>query len=197
MPNIENEMKMTHRQYPGVRPTVPSGGIACGNPVATNASTGLNPRGGTGGSDCEPTKAYYDEKLLVGYRWYDEHRVDPAFPFGFGLSFTTFNYSSLKATPTKVSFVVTNTGLVTGTEVTQLYLAFPPSAGEPPQQLKGFQKVTLGPGKSAQVTINLQPRSFSIWSVDKHEWAVVSGEFGVKVGGSSRDQPLHSTIHIQ
>jgi beta-glucosidase len=93
MPNKENEMEMTPRQYPGVGPpdtdsdddaAVTSGGeiAPCANPVPTDSATGLNPQGGTGGSDCVPTKAYYDERLLVGYRWYDQHEVTPAFPFG-------------------------------------------------------------------------------------------------------------------
>jgi hypothetical protein len=89
MPTKENEMEMTPRQYPGIGPpdsddaAVTGGGFApCANPVPTDSATGLNPQGGTGGSDCVPTKAYYDERLLVGYRWYDQHQVTPAFPFG-------------------------------------------------------------------------------------------------------------------
>ena len=92
MPNKENEMQMTPRQYPGVKPIVPPGAVACNNPVPTDNTSGLNPQGGTGGSDCVPTKAYYDEQLLVGYRWYDQHKVVPAYPFGHGESYTTFKY---------------------------------------------------------------------------------------------------------
>ena len=149
MPNIPNEMNMTQRQYPGIPPPPDNAGtdsgaaaaagptIRCGNPVAPLPS-GRNQQGGTGGSDCLPTKAYYDEKLLVGYRWYDQHKVEPAFEFGFGMSYTSFKYAPVgpggfKCSQTACAFTVTNTGATVGSEVAQLYLAFPPSAGEPPQ----------------------------------------------------------------
>jgi beta-glucosidase len=197
MPNKENEMQMTPRQYPGVKPIVPDGAVACANPVPTNDTTGLNPRGGSGGSDCVPTQAYYDEKLLLGYRWYDTHKVVPAFPFGHGQSYTTFNYSDLQVNTSAASFTVTNSGTRLGSEVAQLYLTFPPFAREPPQQLKGFSKVgPLKPGEAHRVSIALTSRSFSVWSVEQHSWVVVSGEFGVAVGGSSRDQPLKAQLNI-
>lgn len=190
-------MQMTTRQYPGVKPGEHPGTVACADPVPTNNTTGLNPRGGTGGSDCVPTKAYYDEGLLVGYRWYDHHKVTPAFPFGHGLSYSTFRYADLEVNSTVASFTLTNTGTVASCEVAQLYISYPPSAGEPPQQLKGFSKVgPLKPGESHQVFIALTPRSFSVWSVEQHAWVVFSGEFGVAVGGSSRDQPLKATVRI-
>ena len=172
-----------------------------------------------GGSDCIPTKAYYDEKLLVGYRWYDQHKVAPAFEFGFGLSYTSFEYQALRCTATTCTFTVENSGKVAGAEVAQLYLSFPArsdslplilalydgttltvlcyhSAGEPPKQLKAFQKVQLAPGAKKTLTLALTPRSFSIWSVDAHTWTVVGGEFGVSVGGSSRDVRLSTTVHV-
>ena len=159
--------------------------------------TGFNPTGGTGAADCEPTKAYYDEKLLVGYRWYAAHpEVEPAFAFGHGLSYTSFNYSNLaiyhgRANPNPtVAFDVTNNGSVAGAEVAQLYLEFPASAGEPPIQLKGFEKVTLAAGATATVTFALEDRAFSIWDVELHAWHKVLGSFGVSVGASSRDVRL-------
>ena len=85
--------------------------------------------------------ATYSEKLLVGYRWYDQAAVTPAFPFGHGLSYTTFNLSELSAASGAVSFTVANTGSVSGAETPQVYLGFPTAAGEPPRQLKGFTKV--------------------------------------------------------
>eukprot|EP00040_Diaphanoeca_grandis_P016729 m.86681 g.86681 ORF g.86681 m.86681 type:complete len:826 (-) comp25989_c0_seq1:109-2586(-) len=198
MPTKANEMEMTQRQYPGELPADPT--KACQqSPVAPQAN-GLNPSGGTGAAPCEPTTAYYDEKLLVGYRWYDAHKVTPAFEFGFGLSYTTFEFSMLSITTSgedySATFTVKNTGSVSGSEVAQLYLEFPATAGEPPRQLKGFEKVSLASGASATATISLTPRAFSIWDVETHAWTVVSGTFGVMVGSSSRDVRLHDSITI-
>jgi beta-glucosidase len=96
----------------------------------------------------------YSEGIDVGYRWYDARNLTPLFPFGYGLSYTSFAFSDLRVTPSRlaghgalvhVTARVTNTGHATGAEVAQLYLGDPAAAGEPPRQLKGFQKVTLGP----------------------------------------------------
>ena len=86
-----------------------------------------------------PLEANYEEELLIGYRYFDAHNIAPAFPFGHGLSYTTFKYTALTVSTSNVSCVVTNVGQVTGAEVAQLYISFPASAGEPPLQLKGFQ----------------------------------------------------------
>ena len=193
LPNVANEMRMTQRQYPGIPPANAS--AACQDKPTAMLPSGLNPAGGTGFAPCEPTRAYYDEKLLVGYRWYDANSVAPAFPFGHGLSYTTFAYTGLKASKTAVSVTVTNNGTVAGAEVVQLYLSFPAAAGEPPNQLKAFSKVgPLPAGGSATVELPLSDRSFSIWSVDSHAWTVVHGEFGVAVGSSSRDIRLGGLI---
>merc|ERR1712146_63395 len=88
---------------------------------------------------------------------------------------------------TSVSVTVTNTGSKAGAEVAQLYLGFPSSAGEPPRQLKGFEKVILAPGAKTTVTFDLRPRDLSIWDVKQHAWSPVSGTFEVAVGASSRD----------
>eukprot|EP00967_Tisochrysis_lutea_P143270 scaffold265877_cov32-Tisochrysis_lutea.AAC.2 len=131
--------------------------------------------------------AFYDERLLVGYRWYDAKSVAPAFPFGYGLSFTTFTLSKLTASANAISVTVTNTGRVAGRAVPQLYLGFPPQAGEPPQQLRGFHKTAvLYPGEMETCTFELVPRDRSIWDVEKHEWAEVKGVYHVIVGFSSR-----------
>ena len=172
MPNVFNEMQMTGRQYPGIPPASTSAGLPpCQDKPTPMEPTGLNPSGGTGFAPCAPTKAYYDEKLLVGYRWYDEHRVAPAYAFGHGLSYTTFHYANLKVTLgagllATVSLTVTNNGTVAGSETAQLYLSFPEAAGEPPQQLKAFRKAgPLQPGATATVIMALTAREFSIWSV--------------------------------
>jgi beta-glucosidase len=141
----------------------------------------------------------YSEKLLVGYRWYDAKNVAPLFPFGHGLSYTTFEYSNLTVTGSgrqgSIRFNVRNSGKVAGSEVPQLYLGYPLSAGEPPKVLRGFQKITLTPGQSQSVSFTLGTRDVSIWDVVKHDWASVSGTFDVLVGASSRDIRLRGTIN--
>ena len=107
-------------------------------------------------------KVAYSEGIDVGYRYYDAHHQTPLFPFGYGLSYTSFRFSDLRITrqpgrPT-VSAAITNTGRVAGSDVAQLYLSDPAAATEPPRQLKGFQKVTLRPGQSATVRFNEPPR---------------------------------------
>jgi beta-glucosidase len=140
----------------------------------------------------------YSEGLLVGYRWYDAKGIQPLFPFGYGLSYTTFAYSGLSVKPTStgatVSFTVTNTGSRTGAEVAQVYLGPPTAAGEPPKQLEGYQKVTLEPGASTRVTIPLDTRAFQQWNSSTHAWTTTHGAYTVMVGGSSATLPLRASI---
>jgi len=131
--------------------------------------------------------ASYSEGLLVGYRWYNAHNATPAFPFGHGLSYTTFALAGLRASPTRVTVTVTNTGRRPGAAAPQLYLTFPPSAGEPPGQLRGFAQAQLQPGESAEVRFPLRARDMSVWNATTHAWQLVHGSFGVAVGLSSRD----------
>ena len=147
--------------------------------------------------------AVYSERLLVGYRWNDAHRVEPLFPFGFGLSYTTFTLASLQApasthggTPLTVSVEVANTGHRTGAEVVQVYVEAPANAGEPPRQLKGFTKVTLHAGERRRVGIALDPHAFSIWDTAHGTWMPVPGTHRLRVGTSSRDLPLTTEITI-
>jgi beta-glucosidase len=148
---------------------------------------------------------HYSEGLDVGYRGYQAHGVTPLFPFGYGLSYTGFKFNDLKATmqPGRghviVSFRVTNTGKRAGAEVAQLYLGFPPIADgdEPPLQLKGFSKVMLKPGQSKIISLELDPRAFSFWSVTGHAWQIAPGTFHVRVGGSSEDTPLRADIAVR
>jgi len=138
----------------------------------------------------------YSEKLEIGYRYLDAHDLEPAFPFGHGLTYTSFNYTNLHADVKSVNFTLTNIGNRDGVEVPQLYLGFPTQAGEPPKQLKGFRNMKIGAGKSVHVTFPLVPRSFSTWSVDVHDWQVQKGLFQVMVGANSRDIRLHDTIEV-
>jgi len=129
----------------------------------------------------------YYERLLIGYRYYDAAGIKPAFAFGHGLSYTTFALANLSVATDQVSFSLANTGRVKGAETPQLYLGFPPAAGEPPQQLKGFTKVELAAGAARRLTFPITPRDRSIWDVGSTTWVEVKGRFTVTVGTSSRD----------
>jgi beta-glucosidase len=98
---------------------------------------------------------------------------------------------------TSASFTLTNTGKRPGAEVAQVYVADPPSVGEPPHQLKGYRKVFLGPGESTRVTVPFDGRSFAHWDDARHAWAVTGGTYTVYVGGSSRDLPLQQALHVR
>ena len=144
------------------------------------------------------TDVDYGEGLQVGYRWYDAHGAAPAYPFGFGLTYTQFAFSDLTVATTGDGWTVTarvrNTGVRAGTDVAQLYVAAPAAAGEPPYQLKGFARVDLAPGESRAVAFALSPRDLSVWDVAKHAWQVPAGGFRVLVGDSSRDLPLTADL---
>jgi beta-glucosidase len=137
---------------------------------------------------------YYREQLNVGYRWYLTHGVKPRFPFGFGLSYTQFSLSGLTLTGRQASVTLTNTGMAAGAEVVQLYVEFPKSAGEPPLQLKGFQKVLLNAKDTKTVQFNLLDRDLSIWDVTTHAWKIVPGTYVLHVGTSSEDLPLQVSL---
>ncbi|WP_206051607.1 glycoside hydrolase family 3 C-terminal domain-containing protein [Nocardioides ferulae] len=142
--------------------------------------------------------ATYSEGLLVGYRWYDAMGERPLFPFGFGLGYTTFDYSGLDVRRTRqgavARFTVRNTGDRAGSTVPQVYVSAPRATGEPPRQLKGFTKVRLAPGDSRRVTVRLDRRAFAHWDVDADRWVVSPGRYGVLVGPHSRDLPLSGTV---
>lgn len=143
----------------------------------------------------------YDEGLGVGYRWYDREGIEPQFPFGFGLSYTTFAYSDVQvrgdgAAGTTVSAEVTNTGDRAGSEVAQLYVTHPESDREPPKRLEGFQRVALEPGESRRVEFELDDRSLAHWDTDGEQWVRSAGDYPVAVGGSSRDLPLESEVSV-
>lgn len=146
-------------------------------------------------------QVFYTEKLLVGHRWYDEHNITPLFPFGHGLSYTSFNYTDLKISAPQgnnviVTVSVTNTGKITGTEVVQLYLGYPKAAGEPPKVLRGFEKLTLPSGQTEQAVFGLAAEDVSIWDITKKAFTPVTGIFTVYVGASSRDIRLTGTFTL-
>ncbi|KIJ51043.1 hypothetical protein M422DRAFT_204053, partial [Sphaerobolus stellatus SS14] len=126
--------------------------------------------------------------------------ITPRFEFGYGLSYTKFNYSSLSVSTSssgaQISFTVANTGTVDGTEIPQLYIGFPSGTGEPPKVLRGFEEVILAKGASASVTLSLNKRDLSIWSTPAQSWVQPSGIYNVFVGASSRDIRLSGTFTI-
>ena len=140
---------------------------------------------------------HYDEGLKVGYKWYDAEKKEVLFPFGFGLSYTTFAYSGLTVTPgepTTVSFTVANTGNRAGIETAQVYASLPESAGEPPKRLVGWSKIELAPGESKQVSISVNRDRLSIFDESSNAWELVPGKYVIHVGSSSRDLPLGKQI---
>jgi beta-glucosidase len=146
----------------------------------------------------------YEDKLMVGYRYWTTTGKHPLFPFGFGLSYTTFSFSKLSVAATAqsgatvpVSFDVTNTGSVAGAEVAELYVSDPSAkATRPERELKGFAKVHLAPGETKHVTLNLDARAFSYWDDAAHKWTIDPGKFVVRVGDSSENTPLNANLTI-
>eukprot|EP00052_Salpingoeca_macrocollata_P030898 m.321336 g.321336 ORF g.321336 m.321336 type:complete len:671 (+) comp25271_c0_seq1:62-2074(+) len=148
-----------------------------------------------------PTHVNYTEGLAVSYRWYQQHNVDPAYPFGFGLSYTTFVFHNLSIAVQQdqsvlITATIQNTGQRTGKEVAQVYVDFPASAAEPPGQLKGFEKVQLAPGATAPLTFTIPSHDLSVWSVEQHAWQLARGNFTVRLGASSRDHRLVGTFTL-
>jgi len=142
----------------------------------------------------------YDEGVKVGYKWYDAENKPVLFPFGYGLSYTTYSYSNLKVTPgtnPRVTFTVTNTGPRAGAEVAQVYASLPAAAAEPPKRLVGFSKVKLNPGESKEVTIEVDPKYLSIFNVEHNGWQLLPGDYAFMVGGSSQSLPLKQSISLK
>jgi beta-glucosidase len=152
----------------------------------------------------------YSEGFLVGYKWYDAHNIMPLFPFGFGLSYTTFSFANASAMNNlasanpnfQVSVDVTNTGAVAGAEVAQVYLGLPASTGEPPKRLVGWQKVSLQPGATQHVTVQVNENDsshpMSYWDTNSSSWQTASGDYPVYVGNSSAaaSLTLAGTVHV-
>ncbi len=151
-----------------------------------------------------PFQIKYDEGLKVGYKWYDAEHKQVLFPFGYGLSYTTYSYSNLKVVPAllptrdvRVTFTVTNTGNRAGAEVAEVYAALPTAAAEPPKRLVGWSKVALKAGESKEVTVDVQQKYLSIFNLDQNTWQLIPGDYTVMVGGSSRDLPLKESVNLK
>lgn len=144
----------------------------------------------------------YAEGLFVGYRGYDRAGIEPMYPFGYGLSYTTFEYGDLEVVPAdggaQVSFTVKNTGRRAGTETAQIYVGdCKASVVRPVKELKGYERVTLAPGEAKRVTVTLGRDAFAYYDIGRHDFTVEAGEFTIRVGASSRDLKLEETITIK
>ena len=147
----------------------------------------------------------YKEGIFVGYRYYDAKEMPVAFPFGYGLSYTTFAYSNLTLDRNNVAdedtvtvtVDVTNTGSVKGKEIVQLYVSdLTRAARRPLRELKGYEKVSLKPGETKTVSFTLDYRSFAWYHTALHDWYAASGEYEIQIGASSRDIRLSEIVHL-
>jgi len=147
----------------------------------------------------------YREGIFVGYRYYDQKKMEVLFPFGHGLSYTSFNYSNMRLSAeaindndlVTVTIDITNTGAVFGKEVVQLYVSdLESTVIRPSNELKGFEKVALNPGETKEVTFILNKRSFAYYNTEISDWHVETGDFEIRVGKSSRDIQCVKAIHV-
>jgi beta-glucosidase len=155
-----------------------------------------------------PFPVSYAEGYLVGYKWYDANHITPLFPFGFGLSYTTFSFTNASVvsnlTSAKPNFQlnvdITNAGAVAGAEVVQVYLGLPASMGEPPKRLVGWRKVNLQPGAKQSVTVEVDQSDsshpMSYWDTNSSNWQTAPGDYPVYVGNSSANLTQAGTVHV-
>lgn len=154
--------------------------------------------------DYAPAVCNYKENIFIGYRWYDKRGIAPLFPFGHGLSYTTFSFGNVKAETPKSGYIaacsveISNTGKLPGAEVAQLYVAAPenPAIMRPVGELKGFEKVFLQPGETKRVRFELDTRAFSYFHPVTRRWTLDHGRYTVKIGNSSRNLPLELTFDL-
>jgi beta-glucosidase len=182
----------TDKRWPGVDTSGARAKVTGGNAFGSGA----------------PVTVEYSEGLQIGYRWFDANRIAPRFPFGYGLSYTTFALSNLVVSPRStdgtapitVRVTVVNTGKRRGAEVPQVYVSLPENAGEPPKRLVAFEKVWLDPGQRRTVTMTIDPSASShplgVWDEAAQRWRVPEGSYVIAVGMSSADARLNQTVTI-
>jgi len=179
----------------------PSGKLTCTYPkrLMDSPAHALGTYPGTNGT------LFYTEGLLVGYRWFDTKNIEPLFPFGYGLSYTRFEYSDLKLVAgdppddpvVTAEFEIANTGRRAGAEVAELYVRQAhPGLPRPLKELKGFEKVLLQPGEKRKVSIPIDRRAFAYYDPGKNGWVSEAGDFEIQIGSSSRDIRLHDTFPL-
>jgi beta-glucosidase len=174
----KEDAQLPHPAVPGMQEAVPS-------------KTGRQPK-------LKPFDLNYTEGAKVGYKWFEATNKQPLFPFGFGLSYTTYAYSGLTVDDAQhtVHFTVRNTGQREGTEIAQVYVALPAAAKEDYRRLAAWQRVKLAPGESKDVTLTLHPLTLSVFNTDQNSWQLLPGEYSVVAGPSSSDTPLKATLHV-
>jgi beta-glucosidase len=179
----------------------PSGKLTCTYPkrLMDSPAHALGTYPGTNGT------LFYTEGLLVGYRWFDTKNIEPLFPFGYGLSYTRFEYSDLKLVAgdppddpvVTAEFEIANTGRRAGAEVAELYVRQAhPGLPRPLKELKGFEKVLLQPGEKRKVSIPIDRRAFAYYDPGKNGWVSEAGDFEIQIGSSSRDIRLHDMFPL-
>ena len=169
----------------------PSGKLAETYPLAENDSIASRyfPMG--------PINVEYRESIYVGYRYYDTAKKEVAFPFGYGLSYTTFEYSDLRCSQDSVTFRITNTGKYDGAEICQLYISDKnPIVFKAAKELKGFKKVFLKAGESKEITLPREMRSFAFYNPTTEKWYAPAGEYTILIGASSRDIRLEGSVNV-
>jgi beta-glucosidase len=141
---------------------------------------------------------HYDEGSEVGYEWYEAQHKQPLFPFGFGLSYTSYAYSGLSvdSSAKTVRFTVKNMGKRTGTEIAEVYVTLPKEADESFKRLVGWKRVTLAPGESQDVTVAIDPQELQTFDESEDTWKLTSGEYGIMVGPSAESTPLKASLRI-
>jgi beta-glucosidase len=143
----------------------------------------------------------YSEGAATGYKWYDKQKLQPLFPFGFGLSYSAYAYDNLSAREeggkVTVSFTVKNTGARAGKDVPQLYVGHQGDGWEAPRRLAGWEKVSLAPGESKQVSLTVDPRLLARFDEKGHKWVIAKGSYDLSLGSSSRDLKLNSSVTLE
>jgi len=207
MPWLEKVSAVLEASYPGQESGAGTAAVLFGDvdpggrlpmtfPASPDQGPGVKPESypGLDGS------AQFSEGILVGYRWYDQHQQAPLFPFGYGLSYTDFQYDDLDVrragNAVWLTVTVKNVGKRAGSDVVQVYVAEPQDAREPPSQLKGFEKVFLKPGESSKVNIKIPAERLAAWNEQTHAWQLWKGAYEFKVGQSSRQILLSKSIAL-
>jgi len=209
MPWLESTASVLQVWYPGQEGGEATASVLLGETGPGGRLPVTFPRAETDAPSSPPERypgvdghASYSEGILVGYRWYDAQGIDPAFPFGHGLSYTKFAYDALEVKSAKdgldVTFRIRNSGSMPGVDVPQVYLGPADDVGVPmaPRQLVGFDRITLQPGERKDVTIHIDARQLSYWSTEANGWVRSAGERTVYVGASSRDIRLEASIEV-
>jgi beta-glucosidase len=174
-------------------PKIPSESQVRAGDVADNGAPTANASAHAGYA------VHYDEGPEVGYKWYEAQNKKPLFPFGFGLSYTTYAYSALSidSSARKARFTVKNTGRRPGTEIAEVYARLPKGSDQGFKRLAGWQRISLAPGQSQTVEVVIDPRVLQTFDETSNGWTLTPGEYAVSVGSASDDTPLSGTLRIQ